>query len=45
MTYMVAFLAPDDVGLSAVSSLMAHFVAFEAHLLIAVEGLMGVLST
>ena len=44
MTYMVALLASDDVGLSTLSSLMANLVAFEAHFLVAVEGLMGIFS-
>ena len=42
VTYVVAFLASDDVGLCAVSGLMANLVAFEAHLLCTVEGLMFV---
>jgi hypothetical protein len=44
VTYMVALLASDDVGLSTLSSLMANLVAFEAHFLVAVEGLMGIFS-
>ena len=44
MSDMVAFIASGDVGFSALSSLMAYFVAFEAHFFVAVERLMGVFS-
>ena len=45
MTNVVTFYAKNYVLFSAVSGLMAYFVAFEAHFFVAVERFMGVFST
>jgi hypothetical protein len=45
MTNVVTFNAKNYVLFSAVSGLMAYFVAFKAHFFVAVERFMGVFST
>ena len=45
MTYMPAFLAFDDVFLSALSSFMTNLIALEADFFITFEGIMSVFST